>query len=69
MDMVKMIKKRTQPTTIYKVKAHAKIGRNEQANQLAKEGTKKRDYEPAYKPHTPHHTTSKKTHGPVVLND
>ena len=40
-DMVKMIKIRTQPTTIYKVKAHINIKGNEQADTLAKNGTKK----------------------------
>ncbi len=37
-----MLERRTQPTTIYKVKAHAKIDENEQANQLAKKNTKKK---------------------------
>ena len=40
--MVEMLKNRTQPTTIYKVKAHINIDGNEQTYQLAKQGTKKR---------------------------
>ena len=44
MEIVEMLKRRTQPTTIYKVKAHTKIDGNEQAYQLAKDGTKKRNY-------------------------
>jgi hypothetical protein len=56
-EMVEMINKRTQPTTIYKVKAHAKINGNEQAYQLAKDGTKKRNYQFAAKPHKFAHTT------------
>jgi hypothetical protein len=52
-----MLKKRTQPTTIYKVEAHAKINGNEQADKLAKDATKKRDYKFAAKPHEFAHTT------------
>ena len=40
-DMVKMLKTRTQPTTIYKFKAHINIQGNEQADILAKNGIKK----------------------------
>ena len=36
--MVEMLKNRTQPTTIYKVKVHTNIDGNEQADQLTKEG-------------------------------
>ena len=56
-EMVEMLKKRTQPTTIYKVKAHAKINGNEHADQLAKEGTMKRNYQFAANPHEFAHTT------------
>ena len=35
-----MLKNRTQPTTIYKVKAHINIEGNEQADGFAKNGTK-----------------------------
>ena len=34
--MVEMLKSRTQPITIYKVKAHTNIDGNEQTDQLAK---------------------------------
>ena len=40
-SMVEMLKSRIQPTSIYKVKAHINIDGNEQADQLAKQGTKK----------------------------
>ena len=55
--MVEMLKRRIQPITIYKVKAQAKINGNEQADQLAKEGTKKRDYQFATKPYEFAYTT------------
>ena len=55
-SMVEMLKSRTQPTTIYKVKAHANIDGNEQADQLAKDGTKK-EYRFATKPYEFAHTT------------
>jgi hypothetical protein len=54
--MVEMLKTRTQPTTIYKVKAHINIEGNEQADALAKNGTKK-IYRFASKPHEFVHTT------------
>jgi len=41
-SMIEMLKNRTQPTTIYKVKAHTNIDGNEQADQLAKQGAKKK---------------------------
>ena len=41
-SMVEMLKSRTQLTTIHKVKAHTNIVGNEQTDQLAKQGTKKR---------------------------
>jgi ribonuclease HI len=56
-EMVKMLKQRTQPTTIYKVKAHTKINGNEHADQLAKEGTMKRGYQFAVHPHEFAHTS------------
>ena len=40
-SIIKMLKSRTQPTTIYKVKAHTNIDINEKAYILAKNGTKK----------------------------
>jgi hypothetical protein len=54
--MVEMLKQRTQPTTIYKVKAHTNIEGNEQADQLAKAGTKKK-YSFASKSYEFAHTT------------
>jgi ribonuclease HI len=55
-SMVDMLKKRTQPTTISKVKAHTNIEGNEQADQLAKSGAKKR-YRFATKSYEFAHTT------------
>jgi len=55
-SMVEMLKNRTQPTTIYKVKAHININGNEQADQLAKNGAKKR-YRFAAKSYEFAHTT------------
>jgi hypothetical protein len=54
--MVEMLQRRTQPTTIYKVKAHININGNEQSDTLAKTGTKK-SYKFASKPHEFAHTT------------
>ncbi len=55
-SMVEMLKQRTQPTTIGKVKAHINIEGNEQADKLAKNGTKKR-YSFATKSYEFAHTT------------
>ena len=55
-DIVEMLKNRTQPTTIHKVKAHINIKGNEQADTLAKNGTKKR-YKFASKTYEFAHTT------------
>ena len=55
-SMVEMLKNRTQLTTIRKVKAHTNIVGNEQADQLAKQGTKKR-YRFVVKPYEFAHTT------------
>ena len=38
---VELLQQRTQPTTLYKVRAHANIEGNEKADELAKEGRKK----------------------------
>jgi hypothetical protein len=54
--MVEMLQKCTQPTTIYKVKAHINIEGNEQADALAKSGIKKL-YKFASKPYEFAHTT------------
>jgi ribonuclease HI len=37
-DMVQLLQNRTQPITLYKVRAHVNIDGNEQADKLAKEG-------------------------------
>jgi ribonuclease HI len=37
-SMVKILQKRTQPITLYKVRAHVNIDGNEKADKLAKEG-------------------------------
>ena len=55
-SMIEMLKTMTPPTTIYKVKAYANIDGNEQADQLAKQGTKNK-YKFAAKPHGFAHTT------------
>ena len=54
--MVRMLKSRTQSTTLNKVKAHINIEGNEQADILAKNGTKKQ-YTFASKPYEFAHTT------------
>jgi ribonuclease HI len=54
--MVEMLKKRTQLTTLHKVKTHINIDGNEQAGQLAKNGAKKR-YKFANKSYEFAHTT------------
>ena len=41
MSMVQMLQSRTQITTLHKVRAHANIDGNEQADKLAKEGREK----------------------------
>ena len=56
-SMIEMLKNRTQPTTIYKVKAHTNIAGNERADQLAKIGAKK-TYRFANKIYEFAHTTS-----------
>lgn len=55
-SMVEMLKQRTQPTTIGKVKTHTNIEGNEQADRLAKNGTIKR-YSFATKSYEFAHTT------------
>ena len=40
-EFVKLLQQRTQPTTLYKVPAHANIVGNEKADELAKEGREK----------------------------
>ena len=70
-SMVEMLKQRTQPTTIGKVKAHTNIEGNEHAYKLAKNGTKN---DTASLPnhmtlHILHHTSFKKTHDVDQISD
>ena len=55
-EIVKFLTQRTQPTTLYKVRAHANIKGNEEADTLAKEGTSKEHYN-ASQPHEFAHST------------
>ena len=40
-EIVRLLQQTTQPTTLYKVRAHANIEGNEKADKLAKEGREK----------------------------
>ena len=40
-EIVNLLQQRTQPTTLYKVRAHANIEGNGKADELAEEGKKK----------------------------
>jgi hypothetical protein len=40
-NIVKMLKERTFPLTMHKVRAHTNVARNKEANKLAKEGKTK----------------------------
>ena len=44
-EIVEMLQRRTQPTTMYKIRAHANIEGNEKADKLAKEGREKGHYD------------------------
>ena len=55
-DIVTLLQQRTQPTSLYKVRAHANIDGNEKADELAKEGRDK-DYHNAALPHEFAHST------------
>ena len=55
-EIVKLLQQRTQPTTLYKIRAHANIEGNEQAHELAKEG-KKKEHTDAINPHEFAHST------------
>ena len=55
-EMIELLQNRTQPTTLYKVRAHANIDGNEQANKLAKEGNLK-SHSNAHMPHKFAHST------------
>jgi len=54
--MVTMLQSQTQPTSIYKIKAHVNMKGNGQANILAKQGTTK-EYKFGSKPYEFVHTT------------
>ena len=43
-EIVEMLQRRIQPTTMYKVRVHANIVGNEKVDKLAKEGRKKGHY-------------------------
>ena len=55
-EIVKLLQQRTQPTTLYKVRAHANIEGNEKADELAKEGREKGHFD-AINPHEFAHST------------
>ena len=54
--IVKLLQQRTQPTTLYKVQAHANIEGNEKADELAKESREK-EHTDAINPHEFAHST------------
>ena len=54
--IVEMLQRRTQPTTMYKVRTHANIEGNEKANKLAKKEREKGHYD-AINPHKFAHAT------------
>ena len=56
-EIVRLLQKRTQSTTLYKVQAHANIEGNEKADELAKEGRGKGHID-AINPHEFAHSTS-----------
>jgi ribonuclease HI len=61
--MVQLLQNRTQPITLYKVRAHVNIDGNEQADKLAKEGLELEQGSHMSMPMPPH-TTTKRTFGP-----
>ena len=65
-EIVNFLIQRTQPTTLYKVRTHANITRNKEADTLPKEHRSK-EHSNASQPHenlpTQHRTTTKETIG------
>ena len=55
-EIVNFLQQRTQPTTLYKIRAHANIEGNEKTNELAKEG-KEKEHTNAMNPHEFAHST------------
>ena len=55
-EIVELLQQRIQPTTLYKVHAHANIARNEKADKLAKDGREKEHID-ATNPHEFVHST------------
>ncbi|HYP43255.1 MAG TPA: RNase H family protein [Candidatus Nitrosocosmicus sp.] len=55
-EIATLLQQRTQPTTLYKVRAHAKINGNEKADELAKKG-RDEDFYNATLPHEFAHST------------
>ena len=41
-EIIELLQQRTQPTTLYKVQAHANIEGNEKADEFSKEGREKK---------------------------
>ena len=55
-EIVELLQQRTQPTILYKLRAHANIEGNEKTDNLAKEGREK-EYIDAINPHKFAHST------------
>ena len=55
-QIVEMLQRKTQPTTMYKIRVHANIEGNEKADKLANEGREKGHYD-AINPHEFAHAT------------
>ena len=55
-EIVELLQQRTQPTIVYKVRAHANIESNEKVDELAKQG-KEKEHTHAINPHKFAHST------------